>query len=83
MPARHASHALAASPCRRRRGRKRWILSVPVRGEVWLDGGALAAVQDRKKSLFSAGIVKVVGDFEAQVSGWCKRAGGASKRVCK
>lgn len=49
------------------RGRKRWILSVPVRGEVWLDEGARRAVQDRKKSLFSAGIVHVTGDFEAQV----------------
>lgn len=40
---------------------------MPVRGEVWLDDGALRAVQDRKKSLFSAGIVRVEGDFEAQV----------------
>ncbi|KAL4443699.1 hypothetical protein ABPG75_011436 [Micractinium tetrahymenae] len=48
------------------RGRKRWILSVPVRGEVWLDEGARRAVQDRKKSLFSAGIVHTTGDFEAQ-----------------
>ncbi|KAI7845040.1 hypothetical protein COHA_001406 [Chlorella ohadii] len=48
------------------KGRKRWILSVPVRGEVWLDSGAQAAVQDRKKSLFSAGIIKVDGEFEAQ-----------------
>lgn len=48
------------------RGRKRWILSVPVRGEVWLDEGARRAVQDRKKSLFSAGIVHLTGDFEAQ-----------------
>ena len=48
------------------RGRKRWILSVPIRGEVWLDGGAVQAVQDRKKSLFSAGIVSVSGDFHAQ-----------------
>jgi glutamate 5-kinase len=33
---------------------------------VWLDGGAVQAVQDRKKSLFSAGIVSVSGDFHAQ-----------------
>jgi glutamate 5-kinase len=50
-----------------RRGRKRWILSVPVRGEVWLDEGAQRAVQERKKSLFSAGILNVKGEFEAQV----------------
>ena len=49
------------------RGRKRWILSVPVRGEVWLDEGAQRAVQERKKSLFSAGILEVKGEFEAQV----------------
>lgn len=142
--------------CPTRRGRKRWILSVPVRGEIWLDNGAQAAVQvgvarcwlgtvgsgqteeasasrkaclslvllcsrgatppphrlgslpprcllpsawahhnrplptcatgwanhnrptanacrshqDRKKSLFSAGIIKVEGEFEAQVRPW-------------
>lgn len=48
------------------RGRKRWILSVPVKGEIWLDHGAAHAVRDRHKSLFSAGIVALVGDFEAQ-----------------
>ena len=44
---------------------------MPIRGEVWLDGGALTAVQDRKKSLFSAGIVAVSGQFHAQVCVWC------------
>ena len=48
------------------RGRKRWVLGVPPKGEVWLDAGAVAAVKDRKKSLFSAGIRKVVGEFSAQ-----------------
>eukprot|EP00887_Chlorella_sp_A99_P002020 scaffold18.g2020.t1 len=48
------------------RGRKRWILSVPVKGEVWLDGGAVRAVKERKKSLFSAGIVETSGEFCAQ-----------------
>lgn len=51
------------------RGRKRWILSVPVRGQVWLDAGAVVAVRDKHKSLFAAGICKVVGDFHVQVSG--------------
>jgi len=36
-------------------GRKRWVVAVPVRGHLWLDAGAVAAVRDRHKSLFSAG----------------------------
>lgn len=51
-------------PCRR--GRKRWILSVPVRGAVRMDAGAVRAVEARGKSLFSAGLVGVTGDFSAQ-----------------
>ena len=41
------------------RGKKRWIMSVPSKGEVWVDAGAVRAVRDARKSLFSAGIVKV------------------------
>jgi hypothetical protein len=41
------------------KGRKRWILSVPVRGQLWLDAGAVKAVKDRHKSLFCPGITKV------------------------
>jgi glutamate 5-kinase len=41
------------------KGRKRWILSVPVRGQLWLDTGAVRAVKDRHKSLFAPGILKV------------------------
>jgi glutamate 5-kinase len=48
------------------RGRKRWLLSVPVRGRIELDPGALRAVRDRRKSLFSAGVVAAAGDFDAQ-----------------
>ncbi|KXZ50922.1 hypothetical protein GPECTOR_14g169 [Gonium pectorale] len=48
------------------KGRKRWILSVPVRGHLWLDAGAVHAVRDKHKSLFAAGITKVSGDFHAQ-----------------
>ena len=51
-----------------RRGRKRWILSVPLRGELWTDAGAVRAVRERSKSLFSAGIVRICGEFAAQVS---------------
>jgi glutamate 5-kinase len=46
------------------KGRKRWVLSVPVKGEVWLDPGAVRAVRDRRCSLFSAGVIRVVGEFE-------------------
>jgi hypothetical protein len=48
------------------KGRKRWILSVPLRGALHMDTGAVRAVRDKHKSLFSAGILKVVGDFSAQ-----------------
>jgi glutamate 5-kinase len=41
------------------RGKLRWILSVAVKGTLWIDNGALAAVLDRRKSLFAAGITKV------------------------
>ncbi|KAI8467687.1 MAG: Aspartate/glutamate/uridylate kinase [Monoraphidium minutum] len=58
------------------RGRKRWILSVPVHGALWLDDGALSAVRDKRKSLFSAGILRVVGDFSAQDAvALCDKAG--------
>lgn len=43
----------------RRRGRKRWILSVPVKGSLYLDKGAVRNLMDRHTSLFSPGIVKV------------------------
>ena len=39
---------------------------VPVSGEIWMDTGAVSAVRQRAKSLFSAGIVRVVGNFGAQ-----------------
>ena len=48
------------------RGRKRWIPAVPVKGQLRLDAGAHRAVLDRSRSLFSAGIVAVVGVFSAQ-----------------
>lgn len=46
--------------------RKRWILSVPLRGELWVDENTVLAVRDRKSSLFSVGIVRVDGDFAPQ-----------------
>ena len=62
----HSTHV--SSPLRRffpienaAKGRKRWILSVPVRGQLWLDAGAVTAVKDQHKSLFCPGIIKVGG----------------------
>jgi len=48
------------------RGRRRWVLSVPVRGSLFLDAGAVAAVRDGRKSLFAAGVARVQGAFHAQ-----------------
>ena len=39
---------------------------MPVKGSVQMDAGAVRAVAERRKSLFSAGIVAVDGDFNAQ-----------------
>lgn len=39
---------------------------MPVKGAVRMDAGAVRAVNERSKSLFSAGIVAVTGDFNAQ-----------------
>jgi glutamate 5-kinase len=47
-------------------GRKRWILSLTPGGSLVLDAGACAAVTESRKSLFPAGVLEVVGDFEAQ-----------------
>jgi glutamate 5-kinase len=33
-----------------------------------MDAGAMRAIRDRYKSLFPVGVIKVVGDFAAQVS---------------
>lgn len=48
------------------RGKKRWILMVPTKGKVLVDEGGLRAVRVRAKSLFSAGIIDVLGTFNAQ-----------------
>ena len=49
------------------RGRKRWITSVPVKGRLLLDTGAVRAVRERGASLFAAGVVGVEGgEFDAQ-----------------
>eukprot|EP00186_Timspurckia_oligopyrenoides_P002311 CAMPEP_0182450484 /NCGR_PEP_ID=MMETSP1172-20130603/41537_1 /TAXON_ID=708627 /ORGANISM="Timspurckia oligopyrenoides, Strain CCMP3278" /LENGTH=422 /DNA_ID=CAMNT_0024648101 /DNA_START=132 /DNA_END=1396 /DNA_ORIENTATION=- len=47
-----------------RRGRKRWIaFGLVTRGSICIDAGAVQAIR-KKKSLFSAGVVSVEGDFE-------------------
>ncbi|KAK3250941.1 hypothetical protein CYMTET_39702 [Cymbomonas tetramitiformis] len=47
------------------RGRKRWILGMPSRGQIHLDEGASRAILKRK-SLFPAGVRLVQGSFHAQ-----------------
>jgi glutamate 5-kinase len=48
------------------RGRRRWLaLRTRVRGRLWIDAGAVAAVVDRGKSLLASGITAVEGSFEA------------------
>ena len=34
-------------------------MGVPVKGDIWVDAGAVRAVRDARKSLFSAGITQV------------------------
>lgn len=47
------------------KGRKRWLLALPPRGELWLDAGACAALAARK-SIFPSGVCKTAGGFAAQ-----------------
>jgi len=49
------------------RGRYRWILSVPVKGQLWLDAGAVRSIKSKTKraSLFAVGITKIEGHFSA------------------
>lgn len=47
------------------KGRKRWLLALPPRGELWVDGGARQAVLDHK-SLFPAGVMRMTGKFSSQ-----------------
>jgi len=46
-------------------GRKRWILSMPARGRIVLDDGAVRAVM-RHKNVFASGLLEVVGKFGHQ-----------------
>ncbi|PHJ20612.1 glutamate 5-kinase domain-containing protein [Cystoisospora suis] len=40
-----------------------WILSMPVRGKIFVDPGAVQALVQQKKSLFAAGVRHVSGSF--------------------
>jgi glutamate 5-kinase len=44
--------------------RKRWMLSQPAKGGLFVDPGAVLALRGQNKSLLPAGILKVEGDFE-------------------
>lgn len=48
------------------KGMKRWILSVPVRGQLWLQEDAIINIRDHGSSLFSEDIHRVVGVFSEQ-----------------
>ena len=44
--------------------RKQWLAGhLQVKGEVWLDAGAVAVLQQQGKSLLAVGVTKIVGDF--------------------
>ncbi|MDP6968477.1 MAG: glutamate 5-kinase [Gammaproteobacteria bacterium] len=44
--------------------RKQWLAGhLQAKGEVWLDAGAVAVLQQQGKSLLAVGVTRVVGDF--------------------
>ncbi|CAD7703855.1 unnamed protein product [Ostreobium quekettii] len=61
-------NSIGAPLSSKRRERKKWILSVSVKGQIWMDDGALDAVYNSHASLFAAGITRVIGDFGAMDS---------------
>ena len=63
------------------RGKKRWIMGVPAKGEIWVDAGAVRAVRDARKSLFSAGITKVTALHSACRSGRYPITAGSYVRI--
>ncbi|MGB0562397.1 MAG: glutamate 5-kinase [Spirulinaceae cyanobacterium] len=55
----------AAKP-RVENARKRWIVhGMVVKGQLYLDDGAIRAISQQGKSLLAAGIIKTQGDFQA------------------
>eukprot|EP01057_Protomagalhaensia_wolfi_P006229 Protomagalhaensia_wolfi_Nauph_80__6228@NODE_938_length_1866_cov_68_090859_g708_i0_p1_GENE_NODE_938_length_1866_cov_68_090859_g708_i0NODE_938_length_1866_cov_68_090859_g708_i0_p1_ORF_typecomplete_len589_score88_31AA_kinase/PF00696_28/4_7e35PUA/PF01472_20/2_2e14_NODE_938_length_1866_cov_68_090859_g708_i02141767 len=54
----------AGQPCTQSlRDQRRWILSLPVRGSIYVDENCARAVIEKRKSLFAAGIVTVKDEF--------------------
>eukprot|EP01053_Blabericola_migrator_P004954 Blabericola_migrator_1__4953@NODE_257_length_10777_cov_171_650047_g215_i0_p1_GENE_NODE_257_length_10777_cov_171_650047_g215_i0NODE_257_length_10777_cov_171_650047_g215_i0_p1_ORF_typecomplete_len602_score73_54AA_kinase/PF00696_28/5_7e36PUA/PF01472_20/2_3e14_NODE_257_length_10777_cov_171_650047_g215_i035645369 len=54
----------AGQPCTQSlRDQRRWILSLPVRGRIYVDENCARAVIEKRKSLFAAGIVSVKDEF--------------------
>eukprot|EP01054_Gregarina_sp_Poly1_P003131 Gregarina_sp_Poly_1__3130@NODE_1884_length_3137_cov_401_233550_g1207_i1_p1_GENE_NODE_1884_length_3137_cov_401_233550_g1207_i1NODE_1884_length_3137_cov_401_233550_g1207_i1_p1_ORF_typecomplete_len590_score81_19AA_kinase/PF00696_28/6e38PUA/PF01472_20/1_1e15_NODE_1884_length_3137_cov_401_233550_g1207_i13342103 len=54
----------AGQPCTQSlRDQRRWILSLPVRGSIYVDDNCARAVIEKRKSLFAAGIVDVKDEF--------------------
>ena len=43
--------------------RKQWILSIKTKGKLFLDKGAIEAINNHK-SLLPAGVIKAIGNFE-------------------
>jgi glutamate 5-kinase len=44
--------------------RKQWLAGhLQVKGEVWLDAGAVSVLQQQGKSLLAVGVTNIVGDF--------------------
>ncbi|KAF7457940.1 glutamate 5-kinase [Cryptosporidium felis] len=43
---------------------KRWIMSLPVYGKIFLDEGAINSIMIESKSLFSVGVVHIKGQFQ-------------------
>jgi len=48
------------------RGRKRWILGVPVCGDLWLNEEGAKTAAKHRKSVFAEGIVRMSGSFQPQ-----------------
>lgn len=44
--------------------RKRWLLSQPSKGKIYVDAGAATALRSQSKSLLPAGVAKVAGEFD-------------------
>jgi glutamate 5-kinase len=62
--------------------RKRWLLSQPSRGKLFVDTGAARALKEQNKSLLPAGITGVQGKFERGDIADVSDAGSGEKIAC-